>query len=396
LTRKAEGTGTMLNETELKTIETELLQGKPPRSYQQAGPEERAAIDALVDEIDLSDSHSLLYFGAPAQQQLASISDDMLEGVRNKDTGPAGEALNRMVATVRRFDLGALDPNRKPGFFDRLLGKTRPVAEFFQRYEEVRDQIDAIGDDLERHKTQLLTDIVSLDRLYDANLEYFHHLERYIAAGEEKLRRLDEQTIPAKQREAAASEALIDAQQLRDLRANRDALERRVHDLKLTRQVAMQSLPSIRLVQENDRGLINKIVSTTANTLPLWRQQLAQALTIHRSREATASIRSASELTNELLKANAENLKQGNAEARREIERGVFDIEAVKQANAALIATIEESLRIADEGRRKRAEAASQLETLESELRRTLSSASARASQPASREATPPGKEARK
>lgn len=386
----------MLNETELKTIETELLQGKPPRSYQQAGPEERAAIDALVDEIDLNDSHSLLYFGAPAQQQLASISDDMLEGVRNKDTGPAGEALNRMVATVRRFDLGALDPNRKPGFFDRLLGKTRPVAEFFQRYEEVRDQIDAIGDDLERHKTQLLTDIVSLDRLYDANLEYFHHLERYIAAGEEKLRRLDEQTIPAKQREAAASEALIDAQQLRDLRANRDALERRVHDLKLTRQVAMQSLPSIRLVQENDRGLINKIVSTTANTLPLWRQQLAQAVTIHRSREATASIRSASELTNELLKANAENLKQGNAEARREIERGVFDIEAVKQANAALIATIEESLRIADEGRRKRAEAASQLETLESELRRTLSSASARASQPASREATPPGKEARK
>jgi uncharacterized protein YaaN involved in tellurite resistance len=368
----------MINEKELKTIETDLLQSKSLVRYQQADLTERAAMDALIQEIDLNDTHSLLYFGAPAQQQLASISDDMLEGVRNKDTGPAGEALNRMLGTVRGFDLGSLDPNRKPGIFARLLGKTRPVTKFLQRYEEVRDQIDAIGDDLERHKTQLLTDIVSLDRLYAANLEYFHHLERYIVAGEEKLRQLDEQDIPALEREAAESESMIAAQQLRDLRANRDALERRVHDLKLTRQVAMQSLPSIRLVQENDKGLINKIVSTTANTLPLWRQQLAQAVTIHRSREAVATIRSASDLTNELLKANAENLKQGNAEARREIERGVFDIDAVKQANASLIETIEESLSIADEGRRKRAEAALQLETLEAELRRTLVSASAR------------------
>ncbi len=368
----------MINDTERKSIEASLLQGKSPVPYQQAAPPERAEIDALIRQIDLNDTHSLLYFGAPAQQQLASISDDMLEGVRNKDTGPAGEALNRMVGTVRDFDLGALDPNRKPGFFARLLGKTKPVAEFLQRYEEVRNQIDAIGDDLERHKTQLLKDIAQLDRLYAANLEYFHYLERYIVAGEEKLKQLDEQDIPAMERAAEEGKAMTAAQQLRDLRANRDALERRVHDLKLTRQVAMQSLPSIRLVQENDKGLINKIVSTTANTLPLWRQQLAQAVTIHRSREAADVIRSAGDLTNELLKANAENLKQGNVEARREIERGVFDIEAVKQANASLIQTIEESLSIADEGRRKRAEAAIELENLEAELRRTLINASAR------------------
>jgi uncharacterized protein YaaN involved in tellurite resistance len=368
----------MINETERKSIEASLLQGKPPVPYQQAAPPERAEIDALIRQIDLNDTHSLLYFGAPAQQQLAGISDDMLEGVRNKDTGPAGEALNRMVGTVRDFDLGSLDPNRKPGFFARLLGKTKPVAEFLQRYEEVRNQIDAIGDDLERHKTQLLKDIAQLDRLYTANLEYFHHLERYIVAGEEKLKQLDEQDIPAMERAAEEGKAMTAAQQLRDLRANRDALERRVHDLKLTRQVAMQSLPSIRLVQENDKGLINKIVSTTANTLPLWRQQLAQAVTIHRSREAAEVIRSAGDLTNELLKANAENLRQGNIESRREMERGVFDIDAVKQANASLIQTIEESLSIADEGRRKRAEAAIQLETLEAELRRTLINASAR------------------
>lgn len=368
----------MINETELKTIESDLLQGKEMARYQQAEPAERQTIDALIQEIDLNDSHSLLYFGAPAQQQLASVSDDMLEGVRNKDTGPAGEALNQMVGTVRGFDLGDLDPNRKQGFFARLRGKAKPMAKFLQRYEKVRDQIDAIGDELERHKTQLLTDITSLDRLYVANLEYFHQLERYIVAGEEKLRQLDEETIPAVERGAEKSEAVIEAQRLRDLRANRDSLERRIHDLKLTRQVAMQSLPSIRLVQENDKGLISKIVSTMANTLPLWRQQLAQAVTIHRSREAASSIRAASDLTNELLKANAENLKQGNAEARREIERGVFDIEAVKQANTALIQTIEESLQIADEGRRKRAEATIQLETLESELRRTLINRNAR------------------
>ena len=368
-----------MNETELKTIEADLLEGKAPVTYAQAEPAERTEIDGLIGEIDLNDSNSILYFGAAAQRQLASVSDDMLEGVRNKETGPAGEALNRMVGTVRGFELGGLDPNRKPGFFARLLGKAQPVANFLQRYEEVRDQIDTIGDELERHKTQMLVDIASLDRLYNANLEYFHHLERYIAAGEEKLRMLDQETIPAMERAAGESDSVLAAQELRDLRANRDALERRVHDLRLTRQVAMQSLPSIRLVQENDKGLVNKIISTTANTLPLWRQQLAQAVTIHRSRESAGTIRAASDLTNELLMANAENLKQGNVDARKEIERGVFDIEAVKKANAALIETIEDSLRIAEEGRQKRAEAATQLEHLETELRETLISASARA-----------------
>lgn len=369
----------MINSTELKTIETELLQGKDLTHYQQTTPAEQQLMDKLIQEIDLDNSHSLLYFGAAAQQQLASISDDMLEDVRNKDTGPAGEALNRMVGTVRGFDLEELDPNRKQGFFARMFGKTKPIAKFLQRYEDVRDQIDNIEDELDRHKTQLLTDITSLDRLYAANLEYFHHLERYIAAGDEKLRQLDEEVIPAKDAKAQENQVVLEAQQLRDLRTNRDTLERRVHDLKLTRQVAMQSLPSIRLVQENDKGLINKIISTTANTLPLWRQQLAQAVTIHRSREAVGTIRAASDLTNELLKANADNLKQGNAEARQEIERGVFDIDAVKQANDALIETIQESLQIADEGRRKRSEAAAQLELMETELHRTLVSASANA-----------------
>ena len=171
---------------------------------------------------------------------------------------------------------------------------------------------------------------------------------------------------------------MVRAQGLRDLRSARDDLERRVHDLRLTRQVAMQSLPSIRLVQENDKGLINKINSTLVNTVPLWRQQLAQAVTIYRSSGGGTSVKAATDLTNDLLRANAENLKQANAEARREIERGVFDIEVVKQANQTLIETIEESLAIADEGKRARAEATEQLKHLEQELRKSLAAASAR------------------
>jgi uncharacterized protein YaaN involved in tellurite resistance len=164
---------------------------------------------------------------------------------------------------------------------------------------------------------------------------------------------------------------------LRDLRANRDDLERRIHDLKLTRQVTMQSLPSIRLVQENDKALIGKINSTLVNTVPLWRQQLAQAITIYRSSQAAETIKAASDLTNQLLAANAENLRQANAQARTEIERGVFDMETVKQANQTLIATIEDSLRIADEGRRRRQEAAAQLQACETELRQALAAAHA-------------------
>jgi uncharacterized protein YaaN involved in tellurite resistance len=306
----------------------------------------------------------------------------MLEGVRNKDTGPAGAALNDMVAVLRGFDLDELDPNKKPGFFARLLGKAKPLVKIVQQYETVRNQIDDISDALEKHKTQLLTDITGLDRLYTANLDYFHTLELYIAAGEAKLQQVDTEELPALEREVAASEDMVKAQTLRDLRASRDDLERRVHDLKLTRQVTMQSLPSIRLVQENDKGLITKINSTLVNTVPLWRQQLAQAITIYRSGEAAKTVKAATDLTNQLLEANAENLRQANAQTRAQIERGVFDIETVKKANQTLIATIEDSLRIADEGRRRRQEAATQLEACETELRQALAAAQARTRQP--------------
>ena len=352
-------------------------------TYKEAEPEEKNRIDDLMKEIDLGDSNSIIFFGSKAQQELTTISDSMLEGVRNKDLGSAGNSLNDMVTVLRGFEVENFDPNDKPGFFARLwrklFGGITPVAKFIQQYEGVRKQVDVVTDDLEGHKTQLLRDITSLDKLYEANLEYFHNLELYIIAGEEKLKYINENMIPAAEKRAENTDDILGAQELRDIRSGRDDLERRIHDLKLTRQVAMQGLPSIRLIQENDKGLVNKINSTLVNTVPLWRQQLAQAVTIFRSAEAAKSVRNASDLTNELLEKNAENLRDANRTVREELERGVFDIDAVRRANENLIATVEESLQIADEGKRRRAEAEQTLEKLETDLKETLSAAQAKA-----------------
>ncbi len=354
-------------------------------TYEETKPDEKARIERLMDEIDLADSNSVIFFGSKAQQELTGISDSMLEGVRNKDLGSAGESLNNMVTVLRGFKVENYDPNDRPGFFTRLwrklFGGVTPIAKFIQQYEGVRSQVDTVTDDLEGHKTQLLRDITSLDKLYDANLEYFHNLEYYILAGERKLAYIDENIVPAAAKAAEASDEVLAAQELRDVRSGRDDLERRIHDLKLTRQVAMQGLPSIRLIQENDKGLVNKINSTLVNTVPLWRQQLAQAVTIFRSAEAAKSVKAASDLTNDLLEKNAENLRSANRTVREELERGVFDVNAVRKANENLIATVEESLQIADEGKRRRAEAEKALVEMETELKTALKSASAHASQ---------------
>ena len=340
------------------------------------------AIRKRMDEIDMTDTNSIVSFGSAAQAELQEISQAMLQDVKNKDVGPAGNSLRSIVTTIRGFSVDELDPNRKQGFFARLFGRAKPVAEFMAKYEDVQKQIDKITDDLLRHETVLLKDIKSLDLLYEKTLQFYDELALYISAGEEKLKELDETHIPAKEAEvqtAPEGEQVMKAQELRDLRAARDDLERRVHDLKLTRQVTMQSLPSIRLVQENDKSLVTKINSTLMNTVPLWETQLAQAVTIQRSADAARAVKDASDLTNELLTANADNLRQANKTVREEMERGVFDIEAVKKANAALIGTIQDSLQIADEGKAKRAAAEADLQKMEAELRDTLAAAKARA-----------------
>ena len=346
-----------------------------------ADPTTSAEIERRIGEIDMGDTNSIVSFGSSAQVELQEISQSMLAGVRNKDVGPAGDSLRDIVSTIRGFSISELDVRRKRSWWERLLGRAAPIANFVARFEEVQGQIDGITDNLLHHEHKLLKDIKSLDHLYDKTLAFYDELARYIAAGEEKLQRLDGIEIPAKETEVAEApdeHGVMKAQELRDLRAARDDLERRVFDLKLTRQVTMQSLPSIRLVQENDKSLVTKINSTLVNTVPLWETQLAQAVTIQRSAEAAEAVREANDLTNELLTANAKNLREANKTIREEMERGVFDIEAVKQANADLIATIQESLQIADDGKAKRALAEEELQKMESELKTTLASAKAR------------------
>ncbi|MEP5170807.1 MAG: toxic anion resistance protein [Shimia thalassica] len=342
-----------------------------------------AEITRRMDELDMRDTGSIVHFGSKAQAELQEISQAMLADVRNKDVGPAGDSLRDIVTTIRGFSVSELDVRRERSFWEKLMGRAAPFAKFTAQYEQVQGQIDRITEELLRHEHTLLKDIKSLDLLYEKTLAFYDELALYIAAGEAKITALDTTDIPAKEAEVQAApedEQVMKAQELRDLRAARDDLERRVHDLKLTRQVTMQSLPSIRLVQENDKSLITKINSTLVNTVPLWENQLAQAVTIQRSAEAAGAVREANDLTNELLTSNAANLRESNKVIRQEMERGVFDIEAVKQANADLIGTIQESLEIADEGKAKRSAAEADLQKMEADLRDTLAAAKARTS----------------
>lgn len=377
--QKAEESQSLVAEvsgTQLPEASTDIV------PYASADEGTTAEIEKRIGELDMTNTGSIVSFGSAAQVELQEISQAMLADVRNKDVGPAGDSLREIVSTIRGFSVSELDVRRKRSWWERLLGRAAPISDFVARFEDVQGQIDKITDNLLGHEHKLLKDIKSLDQLYEKTLNFYDELALYIAAGEEKLNRLDGTDIPAKEAEvqnAPEEEGVMKAQELRDLRAARDDLERRVHDLKLTRQVTMQSLPSIRLVQENDKSLVTKINSTLVNTVPLWETQLAQAVTIQRSAEAAEAVRDANDLTNELLTANAKNLREANKTIREEMERGVFDIEAVKAANADLIATIEESLQIADEGKAKRAAAEEELQRMESELKDTLAAAKARA-----------------
>ncbi len=344
------------------------------------------AIRKRMDEIDMGNTQSIINFGSSAQTELTTISSSMLANVQSKDIGPAGDSLRTIVATIKGFSVSELDVRRERSWWDKLTGSAAPFAKFVEKFQTVQSQIDKVTNDLDLHQHQLLIDIKSLDVLYQKTLGFYDELALYIAAGEAKLADLDATTIPAKEAEAkaaASDQQMLKAQELRDLHAARDDLDRRVYDLKLTRQVTMQSLPSIRLVQENDKSLVTKIASTLVNTVPLWETQLAQAVTIQRSKDAADAIKGATDLTNQLLTANATNLQDANHVVRQQMERGVFDIESVQKANDTLIATINESLQIADDGRTKRAAAEQTLTKMESDLRDTLASARARTATPA-------------
>jgi uncharacterized protein YaaN involved in tellurite resistance len=325
----------------------------------------------IIDELSIDNRSSIIEFGASAQSELDDISNRMIDGVKNKDLGKAGESLSELVRVIQGFDIDGLNPNEKLSWWQKAIGATKPLDKFVQEYEGVRDQIDLVANNLEKHKSQLMRDVVSLDKLYDANLAYLKKLELYIDAGESKLKELEESIIP-QYLKRAQSQDMMAIQELKEIRGFSDDLERKVHDLRLSKQVALQSLPSIRLIQENDKSLINKITSTLVNTVPLWRNQLAQTITIFRSHSGAKSLKDASDLTNQLLERNAEGLRDANREVREQMERGIFDIGSIKKANQTLIDTLNDSLKIANEGKKARAEALIELENSEKELKEAL------------------------
>ncbi len=329
-------------------------------------------IDAIYAGIDISNATSIMSFGSEAQNQLTQTSESMLENVRAKDVGEAGDMLNQMVGKLRDFEVPKVAPGQPTSWWRRIVGLKGKFDMFLDDYADLRDQVEEIADGLERHKGALQTDIISLDRLYEANLDYFRLLNAHIEAASRKMHQLDEHDIPALREQASEGDNMALAQQLRDLQTARDEMDRRLHDLRLTRQVTMQTLPSIRLVQENDKALVNKIDSVMTNTLPLWKQQLAVAVTIHRSGGAAKAVKAASDLTNDLLVANAEHLQEGTKVVRSELERGVFDAASVDKANNALIASLETSANAAADGRARRREAEEKLQDMENKLRHAL------------------------
>lgn len=369
---------TLSDQANTNAAQIEALTATPlPVSTQDLGLQAQAVTQRL-GELDMSDTQTIIAFGAGAQNDLRAISQEMLSGVKAKDLGPAGQSLADIVSTIRGFSGAELDANRRRSWWERLRGSATPLARFIARYEQVQVQIDKISENLLAHETTLLKDIKALDLLYGKTLAFYDELALYIAAGQAKLQALDTTDLPALEAAlATSSDPVKAAQSLRDLRMARDDLERRVYDLQLTRSVTMQALPSIRLVQENDKSLVGKINATLINTVPLWETQLAQALTIQRSRDAAEAVRAANDLTNDLLTQNAKSLGEANKVVRTEMERGVFDIEAVKAANDTLIATIQDSLSIADAGKAKRAEAAEELAKMEAALKDTLAAAKA-------------------
>ncbi|NLG27352.1 MAG: toxic anion resistance protein [Chloroflexi bacterium] len=351
---------------------TSLDAQQAPVPFESLPPARQQKVRDLVGKIDVGSTQSILAYGVEAQKEVTASADQMLQRVRNKDVGPVGDTLNDLMLQVRGLGIDDLRVPKQSGLRRSLVRGLKPIARFIQRYESIQSQIDSLIVVLESHKSGLLRDVGALDKLYAASLRFFHDLEDYIIAGEHKLKLVNENVLPRLKGKADETGDMLDAQALRDMVAARDDLERRVHDLKLTRTVTMQSLPQIRLIQDVDKSLVNKIQSSILTTIPVWKSQIAIAITLFNQRQALETQRKVTETTNEMLAENAEMLKIGSAEARKEIERGMFDIETVKKVNADLITTIQESIAIAQEGHRKRIESDAEMARMEDELKQTL------------------------
>lgn len=335
-------------------------------------PEDQAKVKQLMAQIDMNDTTSVISFGANAQAGLSEQSSAMLAGVRNKDTGPAGQVMNGLMVQIRGLGLDDLDPNAKQGFFSKMLKKLTPLQKFIQQYESIESQIDATVAKLEGEQKKLNRDVLMLDGMYNEALKFFNELAFYIEAAEMKLEDVRAVDVPALQAKADKTDNMMDHQKAKDMVDRSMDLERKIHDLMLTRTVTMQMLPQLRMIQDTDKSLVTKIGSSILVTIPVWKNQIAMSIALHNQAGAAAITKAVGDATSAMIETTAKQLRTGNAAARKEVERGVIDIESIKRANADLIATIAESIQIAEEGQRARIAAKADMNNCETELKAAL------------------------
>ena len=370
-----------LQQTPVPTLTLEPDAAEPVPARQAPAPEpvqldesmlseaERQIVQDFADKIDVTNAAMILQYGAAAQKKIAGFSETALDSVRTKDLGEVGEMLAGLVVELKDFEVEEEDKGGIFGFFRRTGSR---ISALKARYDKAEVNVDKISQALEDHQVQLLKDIAMLDKMYELNLTYFKELSMYILAGKKKL-----ESVRAKELKEAAEKARRtglpeDAQAANDLAALCDRFEKKIHDLELTRVVSIQMAPQIRLIQGNDSLMTEKIQSTLVNTIPLWKSQMLLALGAAHSQQAMEAQRQVTDMTNALLRKNAETLRQGSVAAAKESERGIVDIETLKYTNQELIATLDEVIRIQAEGRQKRREAEAELGRIEGELKQKL------------------------
>ena len=340
-------------------------------NYNSLSKEEKAVIDDFLKKMTLENTSDVLSYGKSAQTEISKFSDTVLDNVKTKSVGEVGDLLSDLVVEIKEFDAmsDVKDPKGILGVFSSVKSR---VQKLLAKYNKVGANIDKIESDLESHKLTLLKDIALFDEMYDKNLESFKLISLYIIAGEEKLKELKEKDLPALKEKAKKSGDEMDVQKANDLEALINRFEKKIYDLKTTRMISIQMAPQIRLIQNNDTELVEKIESSITNTIPLWKNQIVIALGLTNAKSALKAQQKVSELTNDMLKQNSENLKQGTIDIAKESEKAIVDIETLKKTNKDIIDTLNEVIKIHEEGAKKRVAAENELNILEKELKDKL------------------------
>ena len=352
---------------EIVAVEKEVPQESEIVKQAQLTEEEKAMVAAFVEKIDLSNTNAVLQYGAATQKKMADFSGKALDNIKSKDLGEVGDMVANLVTELKSFDV-----EEETGLMAFFKKKANKITSLKAKYDKAEDNVTAIAEALESHQVQLMKDVQFLDNLYGMNLGYFKEISMYILAGKEKLAQVRAGELAVLRGKAEASGLPEDAQMVKDYENMCDRFEKKINDLELSRMISLQTAPQIRLVQNSNTVMIDKIQSTLVNTIPLWKNQMVIALGIEHSTEAARAQRQVSDMTNELLKKNAAALKMATIETAKEAERGIVDMETLKNTNESLISTLDEVMKIQVEGRQKRLQAEAELQNMENQLKDKL------------------------